>query len=76
MSPPTVDGMMARLFDRPRDPRSAAYKAGVRMALSFRIIGVKFTCPYPQGGAENDAFYAGALEGHAAWRAAIAGEIL
>lgn len=35
-------------FGRPRDPRSAEYKVGVRAALDFRIDGVRIRRPLPR----------------------------
>lgn len=55
-------------FDRPRDPRSEAYKNGVRAALSFRIDGVQIPHLYQLATAEDDAYYAGMQEGHSLWR--------
>lgn len=69
----TVDGLMAGAFDRPREPRSAAYKAGVRDLLTRRINcltppwSLDFV-PYPMGTAEADAFLAGNDEGKQIWR--------
>lgn len=66
----TVDGLMAAAFDRPRDPRSAAYKAGVRAHLARVIENKTIAVPYPSGTAERDAFYAGETEGQAIYRQA------
>jgi hypothetical protein len=68
----TVDQLHTAAFDRPRDPRSAEYKAGVRAALEFRIEGAPIARPYPAGTAQDDAFDGGLAEGHAIWRAAAA----
>jgi len=59
----TVDGLMAAAFDRPREPRSAAYKAGVRAALVRSFDCVIRPVPYEMGTAEADAFFAGENEG-------------
>ncbi|WP_374351639.1 hypothetical protein [Chitinimonas sp.] len=64
----TVEQLMQEAFDRPRDPRSVAYKAGVRRALAFRLDGRLVCDPYPPGSAESDAFHAGTQEGHAIFR--------
>lgn len=66
----TVDQVVSELFSRPRDPRSVAYKAGVRAAVKFRLYdkarGGHIECPYKVGTAEADAFFSGVDEGHAA----------
>ena len=66
----TVDGLMAAAFDRPRDPRSDAYKAGARAHLTRVIENKTIAVPYPSGTAERDAFYAGENEGKAIYRQA------
>lgn len=56
-------------FDKPREPRSAAYKSGVLYAL-LRSAGVykkAQVSPYAPGTAEADAFWAGADEGRTLW---------
>lgn len=63
-----VDRLMAAAFNRPRDPRSDAYKLGVRELLKCKTMGVKFHCPYRMGTAEADAFYSGSDEGNRIWR--------
>lgn len=68
----TVDQLFAAAFAVPRDPRSAAYKLGVRAALQFRIEGRRIERPYVVGSAECDAYFAGVQEGHAVWRRAQA----
>lgn len=68
--PLTVDALMSATFDRPRDPRSAEYKSGVKAALEFRINGVPIKCLYEPTWPHSDAFYAGVDEGHAIWRSA------
>ena len=65
----TVDQLMAEAFGCPRDPRSDAYKAGVRAVLTFRIDRVRFKDPFPPGTAEGDAFQFGNQEGQRIWRA-------
>lgn len=63
-----IDQLMAEIFDKPRTPRSDAYKAGVRAVLHFRLIGKArgehVRCPYRLGTAEADAFFGGVAEGH------------
>ena len=63
----TADALFAEAFARPRDPRSGAYKAGVREALRYRATGRSQRSPYTPGTAEADAYYAGCAEGHALW---------
>lgn len=64
--------LFAQSFERPRDPRSMEYRAGVLAALQFRLAGHAITRPYSAGTAADDAFDAGMAEGHAIWRAAAA----
>ncbi len=59
----TVDGLMAAAFNRPRDPRSDAYKQGVRAALTRYVERVTPPLPFAPGTAEADAFFAGEEEG-------------
>ena len=63
-----VETMMRAAFDHPRDPRSDAYKLGVRELLNCRTQGIRLVCPYKMGTAEADAFYAGSDEGRAIWQ--------
>jgi hypothetical protein len=67
-----ADQLFNQAFNTPRDPRSPAYKAGVRAALQFRIDGRRIPRLYDPATAEDDAYYAGQAEGHAIWRAAVA----
>ena len=49
-----------------REPRSAAYRAGLLHCLRVRIDRVHWVrCPYAPGSAEFDAYYAGVDEGRA-----------
>lgn len=64
----SADQLFTAAFAVPRDPRSPAYKAGVRAALQFRIEGRRIPKMYEPGTAEDDAYYAGIAEGHAIWR--------
>lgn len=66
----SVDHLYNKAFSSTRDPRSPEYKAGVRAALAYRIDGVRIPQPYQPGTAQDDAYHAGQLEGHAIWRAA------
>jgi hypothetical protein len=68
----TIDQLFNAAFAVPRDPRSSAYKAGVRAALQFRIDRRRIPKMYEPGTAEDDAYYAGIAEGHAIWRRAQA----
>ena len=54
-APLTVDGLMAAAFNRPRDPRSDAYKQGVRDGLTRILNGTVNPMPYKSGTAESDA---------------------
>jgi hypothetical protein len=60
-----VDTLFSDAFDRPRDPRSAEYKAGFRAGaaevLAGRVGGL--FAPHPHGTAQADAWYAGMQEG-------------
>lgn len=58
----TVDGLMAAAFNRPRDPRSDAYKQGVHAGLVRIIERIALPLPYSAGTAEADAFFAGEEE--------------
>lgn len=63
----SVDEMMADVFGRPRDPRSDAYKAGMRATFDRKKNGRKVTCPYRIGTAEADAFFSGTDHGALIW---------
>jgi len=65
---PLIERLMKAAFDRPRDPRSDAYKLGVRELLANRVLGVPFRCPYKLGTAEADAFFSGSDEGRTIWQ--------
>ena len=67
-----VDEIVRLAFGAPRMPRSEAYQAGVRDQLRARALGRQMLCPYPQGTAEADAWFAGMDEGNALWRAELA----
>ena len=62
----------AQLFDsafsHTRTKRSEEYKAGVLALLRRRIDGVPVQCPYSEGTASFDAFYAGIEEGWAIFK--------
>lgn len=63
-----IEKLMTAAFDRPRDPRSDAYKLGVKEILKCRVTGVSYRCPYKLGTAEADAFFSGGDEGNRVWR--------
>jgi len=64
-----VEHLMKLAFDRPREPRSDAYKNGVRAVLAFRANSTfDISAPYAAGSAERDAFIAGMDEGREVWR--------
>lgn len=68
----SADQLFAAAFAVPSDPRSNAYKQGVRAALLFRIEGRRIPRLYDPASAEDDAFHAGTAEGHTIWRASVA----
>lgn len=68
---PTVEQLFQAAFHGARDPRSPQYKAGVRSALAFRIEGKPIVREYDPASAQDDAFSAGMVEGHALYRAAV-----
>ncbi|RYF46729.1 MAG: hypothetical protein EOO38_13550 [Cytophagaceae bacterium] len=64
-----IDQLMEAAFNKPRDPRSDAYRLGVTEILKCRTMSVKYQCPYELGTAEADAFFSGNDEDNAIWRA-------
>jgi len=64
---PLADSLMKAAFDRPRDPRSDAYKLGVRALLVSRSTKSVFVDRFAPGSVESDAFHAGVDEGRAIW---------
>jgi hypothetical protein len=61
-----------RAFDRPRDPRSNAYKDGVRSCLrmhteNWKLERLKSECPFIMGTPDADAWWSGVREGHSIW---------
>ena len=68
-----AEKLFKNAFDKPRDPRSDEYKAGVRAALRFRFAGEKIPTPYESGTAQSDAYYSGLDEGHSIFREYEAG---
>lgn len=67
-----VERLMTETFNRARDPRSEAYKLGVRELLNCKAQGIRLVCPYKMGTTEADAFYSGVDEGNRIWRAYLA----
>lgn len=63
-----VDQLFKAAFDRPRDPCSPEYRAGVRAWLNLRANDMPYVCPFAPGSASSDAFYAGVDEGRCIWR--------
>lgn len=63
-----VECLMSAAFNRPRDARSNAYKAGARALLHSRVTNLPLARLYHAGTAEFDAFYAGVDEGREIWR--------
>ena len=64
-----VEQLMKSAFDRPRDPRSEAYKTGAKALLMRRATGQPLYLPYSPGSTEFDAYQAGMDEGRAIWAA-------
>lgn len=73
----TAQQLFDEAFDRVRDPRSDAYKAGCLAFLRYRqgeMDRADFYCPFEIGTAESDAWFAGCEEGklrHRMYRDAI-----
>lgn len=64
MTTPTAQQVFDKAFQPGRTPRSDAYKRGVFDCLRVRLDGLqRLTCPYEEGTAEADAYFAGADEG-------------
>lgn len=58
-----VDGLMLSAFFPGRPARSSAYQLGVLAKLRLVLQRERLVCPYAQGSAEFDAYFAGAEEG-------------
>lgn len=58
-----VSELMQHAFFPGRSDRSTAYKAGVLAKLRLVLQRERLVCPYAQGSAEFDAYFAGAEEG-------------
>jgi len=52
--------------------RSSEYRRGMLDVLRFRLEGLRIECPYQEGTAQLDAYFAGNARGHAEWRALTA----
>lgn len=65
MTPPlTAQAIFDEAFKPGRAPRSDAYKQGVMACLRVRVDGLAYeACPYPEGSAQADAYFAGVEEG-------------
>lgn len=62
----TAQAVFDKAFQPWRAPRSEAYKQGVLDCLRVRIDGLQHVkCPYVEGSAESDAYFAGVDEGRA-----------
>ena len=61
---PLAQEVFNTAFGKPRNARSDEYKLGVLNCLKVRLDGARnVTCPYPEGSAQADAYYAGVDEG-------------
>ncbi len=58
-----VSELMQHAFFPGRPARSSAYKLGVLAKLRLVLQRERLVCPYAQGSAEFDAYFAGAEEG-------------
>jgi len=67
-----AEAVMEKIFHPYRLPRSEAYKAGCLAAIRRRLESASVACPYAEGTAEADAFFAGVEEGYDFVRHAIA----
>jgi len=68
---PTATEIHARLFDRPREPRSQAYKDGALAAIRFYLDDEGSPVQYEPGTPESDAWLAGYAEGRDACRVRV-----
>lgn len=48
--------------------RSAEYRSGALDVLRFRLEGRRICCPFREGTAQFDAYFAGNDRGHVLWR--------
>ena len=62
---PTLTELLASAFAPGRNKRSTAYVLGAADSLQFKLSGKPMACPFQEGSAEFDAFFAGVIEGRA-----------
>lgn len=65
-----AQALFEKLFDGPRDPRSAEYQAGCLYILRRKLDGIeKQDCPYRMPSAQADAWLSGCQSGlrHYSW---------
>ena len=60
-----VAELLLRAFNETRPARSRAYRQGVKAKLDQYFAVARIACPYAEGSAELDAFFAGVDEGQA-----------
>ena len=53
------------------DRRSAEYRRGMLDVLRYRLEGAPILCPFSEGSAQFDAYFAGNDRGHCVWRAMV-----
>jgi hypothetical protein len=64
MTAPTAQQVFDKAFAPGRAPRSDAYRQGVMACLRVRLDGEQHVvCPFQEGTAESDAYFAGIGEG-------------
>jgi hypothetical protein len=72
-----AERLYQQAFAKPRDPRSNAYRDGVRMCLrmhsknrdEWRLAeAITHELPFIMGTPEADAWWSGVREGHSIWR--------
>lgn len=68
---PTLTELLASAFAPGRAKRSTAYVLGASDSLQFKLSGKRIACPFQEGSAEFDAFFAGVIEGRAIYAAAF-----
>jgi len=65
MNKQTAQAIFDKAFSVPRDKRSDEYKTGVLNILELKLKEKpQRPCPYPNGTAQQDAFFYGCMEGH------------
>ena len=63
-----VKGIVSDAFPPGRTARSLEYRSGMTQMLLYFFCGKKVNCPYQEGSAEYDAFFAGCDDGRHHWR--------